>query len=89
MTQWSADIIVLVMEKVGGQQIKQKLLQMFIKRSYSLLPTRSINNLMHEEGHSLENLFYARHDPLFLENVTNKQSRYGRLFRFFHSDGGS
>ena len=60
------------MEISGDRQLKYNLMKMFLKKPKSLVDTRVINRLLVEEGNSLEDLFFAKYDPLFLENITNK-----------------
>ena len=60
------------MEISGDRQLKYNLMKMFLKRPKSLVDTKTNNKLLVQEGNSLEDLFFAKYDPLFLENITKK-----------------
>ena len=60
------------MEISGDRQLKYNLMKMFLKRPNSLADTKVNNKLLVQEEYSLEDLFFAKYDPLFIENITKK-----------------
>jgi hypothetical protein len=63
------------MEGAVDKQLRQGLLAMFIKRPEGFMDRRKLKKIIGEEGVALEDLFFARYDPQFLANVTNKNGK--------------
>ena len=61
------------MEGSNQRTLRQNIFKMFMNRPHSITDSRNFHkNLVHGNG-TVENLFKARYDDIFLENISNKQ----------------
>jgi hypothetical protein len=57
-----------------NQHLRRFMMQQFLINPHKMMGSSNLHQLIKQEGYSIEDVFHARYDPIFLENVQDKQS---------------
>lgn len=49
-----------------NHHLRRLMMQQFLSNPHKMMNTYSLSQLIKEEGYSIEDIFYARYDPIFL-----------------------
>ena len=63
------------MEGQRERELRYHLLKKFMKKPYSSFDSRTLGKCLVEEEHSIQELFNARYDKNFIENISDKKGK--------------